>query len=337
TLHDHGHALQILLEWLSEQDDSLELVGVGHRVVHGGRRFHAPVRVTAEVLEYLQTLTPLAPNHQPPCLLGITTLQHLLPRLPQVACFDTAFHHDRPEVEQHFALPSRPELDEVRRYGFHGLSYEYIASVLPDYLGARADGKIILAHLGHGASLCALHKRRSIATTMTFTPLDGLPMGTRSGSIDPAVVLYLLQRGMSAADISDLLYFQSGLLGVSGETSDMTTLLERSSAPAKRAIEQFVHHTVRGIGSLAAALGGLDALVFTAGIGEHATPIRAAISERCEWLGLHLDGVANQLGRACISHDDSPVQGWVIATDEESMIAEHSLRVLNHHEQRSTA
>ncbi|VAW80832.1 Acetate kinase [hydrothermal vent metagenome] len=337
TLQDHGHALQILLEWLSEQDDALELVGVGHRIVHGGRRFHTPVRVTGEVLDYLQTLTALAPNHQPPCLLGITTLQRLLPRLPQVACFDTAFHHDRPEVEQHFALPSRPELDEVRRYGFHGLSYEYIARVLPDYLGTRADGKIILAHLGHGASLCALHKRRSVATTMTFTPLDGVPMGTRSGSIDPAVVLYLLQQGMSAPDISDLLYFQSGLLGVSGETGDMAALLESTTAPAQRAIEQFVHHTVRAIGSLAAALGGLDALVFTAGIGEHVTPVRAAISEGCEWLGLHLDPVANQLGRARITRDDSPVQGWVIATDEESMIAEHSLRVLNHHEQRSTA
>jgi len=337
TLHDHQHALQILLEWLSEQDDSLELLAVGHRIVHGGRRFHNPIRVTGEVLDYLQTLTALAPNHQPPCLLGITTLQRLLPRLPQVACFDTAFHYDRPEVEQHFALPSHPELDEVRRYGFHGLSYEYIAGVLPDYLDTRADGKVIVAHLGHGASLCALHKRRSIATTMTFTPLDGLPMGTRSGSIDPAVVLYLLQQGMSAADISDLLYFQSGLLGVSGETGDMTALLECNTAPAQRAIEQFVHYTVRSIGSLAAALGGLDALVFTAGIGEHAAPVRAAISEGCEWLGLHLDPVANQLGRARITQDDSPVQGWVIATDEESMIAEHSLRVLNHHEQRSTA
>ncbi len=257
TLHDHQHALQILLEWLSEETRSLELIGAGHRVVHGGRRFHTPTGVTDEVLDYLQTLTALAPNHQPPCLLGITTLQDLLPRLPQVACFDTAFHHDRPEVEQHFALPSRPELDEVRRYGFHGLSYEYIAGVLPDYLGTRADGKVIVAHLGHGASLCALHKRRSIATTMTFTPLDGLPMGTRSGAIDPAVVLYLLQQGMSAADISDLLYFQSGLLGVSGETGDMTTLLESNTAPAQRAIEQFVHYTVRNIGSLAAGCPGI--------------------------------------------------------------------------------
>jgi len=337
VIHDHQHALQILLEWLSEKAGTLKLTGAGHRVVHGGRRFHTPVHVTGEVLDYLHTLTPLAPNHQPPCLLGISTLQQLLPRLPQVACFDTAFHHDRPEVEHAFALPSRPGLDEVRRYGFHGLSYEYIASVLPEYLGERADGKVIVAHLGHGASLCALRNRRSVATTMTFTPLDGIPMGTRCGAMDPAVVLYLLQQGMSATDISSLLYFQSGLLGVSGETDDMSKLLDSGTAPAQRAIEQFVHHTVRAIGSLAAALGGLDALVFTAGIGEHAAPIRAAISEGCEWLGLHLDREANRLGRGCISRDDSPVQGRVIATDEESMIAGHSWRVLNHHEQGSSA
>jgi len=336
AIRDHQYALKILLEWLPEAAGALKLIGAGHRVVHGGRRFHAPVRVTGEVLDYLHTLTPLAPNHQPPCLLGITTLQRLLPRLPQVACFDTAFHHDRPEVEHAFALPSRPELDEVRRYGFHGLSYEYIASVLPEYLGERADGNVIVAHLGHGASLCALRNRRSVATTMTFTPLDGIPMGTRCGAMDPAVVLYLLQQGMSATDISNLLYFQSGLLGISGETDDMSKLLDSATAPAQRAIEQFVHHTVRAIGSLAAALGGLDALVFTAGIGEHAVPIRAAISESCEWLGLRLDREANRLNRACISQNDSPVQGWVIATDEESMIARHCLPILNHHEPGST-
>ncbi len=334
---DHQQALRILLEWLSENTGALKLLGAGHRVVHGGRRFHAPVRVTGEVLDYLHTLVPLAPNHQPPCLLGISTLQDLLPDLPQVACFDTAFHHDRPEVEQYFALPSRPGLEEIRRYGFHGLSYEYIAGVLPQYLGERADGKVIVAHLGHGASLCALYKRRSIATTMTFTPLDGIPMGTRCGAMDPAVVLYLLQQGMPATEISSLLYFQSGLLGVSGETGDISRLLDSGTRAAQRAVEQFVHHTVRAIGSLAAALGGLDAVVFTAGIGEHAAPIRAAISEGCEWLGLYLDREANRLGRGCISRDDSPVQGQVIATDEESMIAGHSWRVLNHHEQGSNA
>ncbi|HEC29504.1 MAG TPA: acetate/propionate family kinase [Gammaproteobacteria bacterium] len=336
AIPDHGHALQILLAWLSKEMLLQKLVGVGHRVVHGGRRFHAPVRVTEENLVYLKTLIPLAPNHQPACLLGITTLQGLQPGLPQVACFDTAFHHDRPAVEQYFALPAHPKLDDVRRYGFHGLSYEYIASILPDHLGKLADGKVIVAHLGHGASLCAMNQRRSVATTMTFTPLDGIPMGTRCGSIDPAVVLYLQDQGMTAGAVSDLLYFQSGLLGVSKETDDMAELLASSSAQAQLAIEQFVHHTVRSIGSLAAALGGVDALVFTAGIGEHAAPIRAAIGERCQWLGLYLDRSANQLGHTLISRSDSPVGAWVIGTDEESMIARHSLRVLEHHKQRNT-
>ncbi len=329
AISDHQQALQQLLVWLSEQAAAANLIGVGHRVVHGGRRFQQPVRITEDVLTYLQSLSTLAPNHQPPCLLGITTLQQLRPQLPQIACFDTAFHHDRPSVEQRFALPDRPELEEVRRYGFHGLSYEYMAKILPDHLGATADGRVIVAHLGHGASLCALHQRRSVATTMTFTPLDGIPMGTRCGAIDPAVVLYLLQQGMSEEHISDLLYFQSGLLGVSGESGDMATLLERSTESARLAIEQFVHHTVRAIGSLAAALGGVDALVFTAGIGEHAAPVRAAIGKGCEWLGLNLDSEANRLGRTRISRDDSAVSAWVIATDEEQMIAEHSLRLLD--------
>ena len=307
AISDHAQALQILLEWLSKELPSLHLVGVGHRIVHGGRRLHDPVRVSNDTLAYLNTLIPLAPNHQPACLLGITTLQDLQPRLPQVACFDTAFHHDRPAVEQYFALPSRPELDEVLRYGFHGLSYEYIASVLPDHLGELADGKVIVAHLGHGASLCAMRRRRSVATTMTFTPLDGIPMGTRCGSIDPAVVLYLLERGMAAGAIADLLYFHSGLLGLSGETDDMAELLASASAPAQQAIDQFVHHTARAIGSLAAALGGIDALVFTGGIGEQADPIRTAIGERCQWLGLQLDEMANRAGRGCISQPDSPV------------------------------
>ncbi len=333
---DHRQALKEVLAWLSEQAAATQLIGVGHRVVHGGRRFQQPLRITESVLSYLHALSALAPNHQPPCLLGITTLQQLRPELPQVACFDTAFHHQRPSVEQRFALPGRPELEEVRRYGFHGLSYEYLAKVLPDHLGEGADGRVIVAHLGHGASLCALRQRRSVATTMTFTPLDGIPMGTRCGALDPAVVLYLLQQGMDAAAISELLYFQSGLLGVSGESGDMATLLQSRREPARLAVEQFVHHTVRAIGSLAAALGGLDALVFTAGIGEHAAPVRAAIGKGCEWLGLRLDDEANRLGHTRISHADSAVSAWVIATDEEQMIAEHSLRILNHHPHRNT-
>ena len=337
VITDHAAALQLLLDWLSTDMPALDVVAAGHRVVHGGRRFHTPTLITEDSLAYLQTLTALAPNHQPPCLLGITTLQQLQPDMPQVACFDTAFHHDRPAVERHFALPSRPQLDDVQRYGFHGLSYEYIAKILPEYLGDRADGKIIVAHLGHGASLCAVQQGRSVATTMTFTPLDGIPMSTRCGSIDPAVVLYLQQQGMSPAEVSELLYFESGLLGVSGETGDMAGLLASNTTQAQRAIEQFVHHCTRAIGSLAAALGGVDALVFTAGIGEHAAPIRATICERCSWLGLRLDSKANRLGQPRISKGDSRVAAWVIATDESSMIADHTWRILNLQQQRSSA
>ena len=329
SIADHAQALRILLDWLVEQQPALQLTVAGHRIVHGGRLLHAPIRVTDDTLAYLNTLIPLAPNHQPAGLLGITALQDLQPDLPQIACFDTAFHHHRPTVEQTFALPARPELEDVRRYGFHGLSYEYIAGVLPEHLGELADGRVIVAHLGHGASLCAMQQCRSVATTMTFTPLDGIPMGTRCGSIDPAVVLYLLHQGMTTEAISDLLYFQSGLLGLSGETDDMAALLASTSAPAQQAIEQFVHHTVRAIGSLAAALGGVDALVFTGGIGEQAAPIREAICKRCKWLGLALDTDANQLNHTRISQDDSPVQAWVIRTDEESVIARHSLYLLN--------
>jgi len=329
AISDHQQALQILLEWLSKEVDLPQPTAIGHRVVHGGTRFYVPTRVTPEVLGYLQELIPLAPNHQPSNLLGISTLQALQPDLLQVACFDTAFHHNRPEVEQRFALPQHPALKAVRRYGFHGLSYQYIARVLPDYLGAAADGRVIVAHLGHGASLCALHERRSVATTMTFTPLDGIPMGTRCGAIDPAVVLYLLQQGMTPEAVSELLYFQSGLLGLSGISDDMVELLKHPTTQSQFAIDLFVHHTVRAIGSLAATLGGVDAVVFTAGIGEHAAPVRAAICNGCEWLGLVLDEHANQRGQPCITQENSSVQAWVIATDEEQVIAEQTFAVMN--------
>ena len=322
-----------MLDWLAKDASSLKIAAAGHRVVHGGTRLHEPTLMNDEVIAYLQTLIPLAPNHQPPSLQGIAALQQLRPGLPQVACFDTAFHHDRSEVEQHFALPVRPELEAVQRFGFHGLSYEYIAQALPSHLGKNADGKVIIAHLGHGASLCAMNGRRSVATTMTFTPLDGIPMGTRCGSIDPAVVLYLQQQGMKAEEVSDLLYFQSGLLGVSGASGNMADLLEHKTPQAAQAIEQFVHHTARAIGSLAAALEGLDALIFTAGIGEHSPVIREAICRRCEWLGLALDAEANRAGGPCISQVHSPVQAWVIGTDEEQMIAEHTARLLSKNRQ----
>ena len=326
---DHHHALQILLNWLSEITDLSQLLGTGHRVVHGGHRFDRSVRITADVLEYLQSLIPLAPNHQPANLLGITTLQNIQVNLPQVACFDTAFHRTRADVEQCFALPPHPSLKAVRRYGFHGLSYQYIVSVLADYPAIAPDGKIIIAHLGHGASLCAIHKRRSVATSMTFTPLDGLPMGTRCGSIDPAVVLYLLQQGMSEKEISNLLYFQSGLLGVSGVSDSLAELLQHPSTQAKFAIDLFVHHAIRTIGSLAAALNGVDTVIFTAGIGEHAVTIREAICKGCAWLGMQLDEKANLTGQPCITEKNSLVQAWVIPTDEQRIIAEQTLAIIN--------
>jgi acetate kinase len=272
-LDDHEQALDMIMDWLAQSRGSHELIAAGHRVVHGGTRYRAPVTITDEVHTYLQSLVPLAPNHQPANLRGIAALERLQPGLTQVACFDTEFHRGQAEVEQRFALPLRPELNVVRRYGFHGLSYEHIAKVLPAHLGDLANGRVIAAHLGHGASLCAMRERRSVATSMTFTPLDGLPMGTRCGSVDPGIVLYLLQQqGMTAQEVSDLLYFQSGLLGVSGHSSDMAELLQQHSDEARLAIDMFVHHTVRAIGSLAAALGGLDALIFTGGIGGHSAP-----------------------------------------------------------------
>ncbi len=332
-VRDHDQALRLLCDWLAGEAGAFDIVAAGHRVVHGGTRLHEPTLVNEEVLSYLHSLTALAPNHQPASLAGIVALQELQPGLMQIACFDTAFHRCLPDVEQRFALPPRPELEAVRRYGFHGLSYEYIANVLPERIGPTARGRIIVAHLGHGASLCAMRACRSVATTMTFTPLDGLPMGTRCGSLDPAAVLYLLQQGMSAQGISDLLYFQSGLLGVSGLTDDMAELLESEMPSAAEAIEQFVHQIVRAIGSLSAALQGLDALVFTAGIGEHSVAIRQAICLRCEWLGLGLDEKANRSGNSCISRPDSPVQAFIIGTDEERMIAEHTFGLFNEHQQ----
>lgn len=328
-IENHAQALSTLLTWLSEQPGDTTLSAVGHRLVHGGTRFTTPALVTDEVLHYLETLIPLAPNHLPANLAGVTALQALQPDLPQTACFDTAFHTTQADVEQQFALPHREVLNGVKRYGFHGLSYEYIASVLPDHLGETADGKVIVAHLGHGASLCAMHRRHSVATTMTFTPLDGVPMGTRCGSIDPAVVLYLLEQGMTSQEISDLLYFESGLLGVSGISDDVRTLLDSEAPQARFAIDLFVHHTVRAIGSLAAALGGLDALVFTGGIGEHSMQIRSAIATGCKWLGLELDEAANQGGASCISTAASPVKTRVIPTHEELMIARHTLAMLS--------
>ena len=326
-IRDHTDAINSILSWLWAYLAEGTLLAVGHRVVHGGQHFSAPVLVDADVLAELETLVPLAPLHQPHNLKAIRALLESRPSLPQVACFDTAFHRTQPDVAQRFAIPRRFADEGVRHYGFHGLSYEYIASVLPTLEPKLADARIIIAHLGSGASLCALHKGRSIATTMGFSPLDGLVMGTRCGAIDPGVLLYLMDRhGMDARALEHLLYHQSGLLGVSGISSDMRTLLESCDPRAQEAIELFVYRAGREIGSLAAALGGLDALVFTGGIGEHSDLIRAQVCRQAAWLGLELDEAANAATATRISMLDSKISAWIVPTDENLMIAHHTLR-----------
>jgi acetate kinase len=326
----HDGAIAFLADFLREQLGAHRLAAVGHRVVHGGLAYAAPVRLTAEIVGHLEQFIPLAPLHQPHNLKPIRLLLANQPQLPQVACFDTAFHRGQPEVAQAFALPREITDRGVRRYGFHGLSYEYIASVLPQYDPRAAAGRTVVLHLGNGASLCAIHGGRSVASTMGFTAVDGLPMGTRSGNLDPGVVLYLLDElKMDARAIEKLLYQQSGLLGVSGISSDMRTLLASDESQAQFAVELFVYRIGRELGSLAAALGGLDALVFTAGIGEHAAPIRERVCRAAAWLGVALDPVANAAGGPRISTADSRVSAWVIPTNEELMIARHTRRLLN--------
>jgi acetate kinase len=322
----HEDALAVLLRWLGERFPQEELIAAGHRIVHGGSRFTKPVRIDATVIAELTRLIPLAPLHQPHHLAAIAALSKLHPSLPQFACFDTSFHHTQPPVATAFALPRRLTDEGIRRYGFHGLSYEYIASVLPDVIGARdAQGRVVVAHLGSGASMCAMKQCRSVATTMGFTALDGLMMGRRCGSLDPGVVLYLMQeKGMTASAISDLLYNSSGLLGVSGLCDDMRTLLASDKPHAAEAVDLFVYRIGRELGSLAAALDGLDALVFTAGIGEHAPEIRRRVCEQATWLGVHLDEAANVAGGPRITASDSSPSAWVIPTNEDLMIARHT-------------
>lgn len=318
---DHAGALRTILGWLDECASEVKIGAVGHRVVHGGLSYGRAVRIDAGVTADLERLIPLAPLHQPHNLAAVRALAEVAPGLPQVACFDTAFHRTQPRVAQLFALP-RVLLDSgVRRYGFHGLSYEYIARRLPDYAPA---GKVVVAHLGSGASLCALCDGRSVESTMGFTAVDGLPMGTRTGALDPGVVLYLLQeRGYDASAIEKLLYKESGLLGVSGISNDMRDLLESDDPNAAEAVDLFVYHVGKHVAALASALEGLDALVFTAGIGENAAVVRERICKRAGWLGVRLDPEANRRGGPRISTESSPVSVWVIPTDEELMIALH--------------
>jgi acetate kinase len=322
----HDDALRKILDWIETRTTGTEVVAAGHRVVHGGVRYTAPVALTPEVLSQLDALVPLAPLHQPHNLAPIRSLARLKPALPQVACFDTAFHTSQAPVAQTFALPFALSESGIKRYGFHGLSYEYIASVLGEHLGEAADGRVVVAHLGAGASMCAMRGRRSVATTMGFTALEGLPMGTRTGAIDPGVILHLMnERGMSLAAVTELLYKHSGLLGMSGVSSDVRDLLASDSPRAARALDVFVYRVGRELGSLAAALGGLDALVFTAGIGEHAASIRARVCRDAGWLGVGLDEAANDRGGPRISEPGSRASVWVIATNEELMIARHTL------------
>jgi acetate kinase len=304
--------------------------GVGHRVVHGGLHYVEPVLVDERVMSDLTTLVPLAPLHQPHNLAAIVAVGATAPNLRQVACFDTAFHRNQPAIAQEFALPRDYTAKGILRYGFHGLSYEYIVSALPGVAPDCADGKLIVAHLGNGASMSAIDKKRSIANTMSFTAVDGLPMGTRTGSLDPGIILYLLrQEGMDAQGLEKLIYYQSGLLGVSGLSSDMRTLLSSREPLAAKAIDLFVYRVGRELGSLAAALGGLDALVFTAGIGENAAEIRARVCRGARWLGIELDEEANARHGPRISTRGSSVAAFVVPTDENLMIARHTRALLD--------
>ncbi|MET3479162.1 acetate/propionate family kinase [Variovorax atrisoli] len=338
TLHDvplegaqasHQGALAALLDWHAKQSGAGRIAAVGHRIVHGGADFVAPVRIDDGVLEALAKLEPLAPLHQPHNLAGVRAAMAAFDGVPQVACFDTAFHAVQPEVNRRFALPRELHDAGVRRYGFHGLSYESIVAQFAGIAPELAQRRVIVAHLGNGASMCAIAQGRSVATTMTFSPLDGLTMGTRCGHLDAAVVLYLMRsRGMSADEVEALLFRRSGLLGISGVSSDMRVLEASAEPAAAEAIGHFAEQVVQHMGSLAAALRGVDAIVFTGGIGENGAALRERILEDCEWMGVNVDAAANRSGAARLTTAESPVSAWVLRTDEEAVIARHTARVL---------
>jgi acetate kinase len=325
SVGDARAALEQLAGWLRSRFQGTHVLGVGHRVVHGGASYAAPVLVTPKVMDDLRALVPLAPLHQPHNLAAIDAVSERLPTAPQVACFDTGFHRGHDAVADLVPLPLDIRRGGVQRYGFHGLSYEYIASALPGVAPDIASGRVIVAHLGSGASLCAMKARRSVDTSFGFTALDGLCMGTRPGAIDPGVVLYLFQQlGMSAKDVETILYKKSGLLGVSGISNDMRNLLASPEPAARLAVDYFVYRVAKEIGALAAVLGGIDALVFTAGIGERSAAIRARIGEASAWLGIEIDPESNTHHGPRISTSRSRVSAWVIPTNEELMIARHT-------------
>ena len=329
SVTDASTALDTLAGWLRSRYGSARVLGVGHRVVHGGAKFSGPTVVTPSVLDDLRKLVPLAPLHQPYNLAAIEAVAARLPAVPQVACFDTSFHRGQAGVAEVIPLPRDLVRSGIQRYGFHGLSYEYIASALPQVAPEIAGGRVIVAHLGSGASLCALKNGRSVDHSLGFTALDGLCMGTRPGAVDPGVILYLFQElGLSAKEVETILYKKSGLLGISGISNDMRDLIDSREPAAQLAVDYFVYRATKEIGALAAVLGGIDGLVFTAGIGENSAAVRARICEACAWLGVDLDQEANARRTPRISRSGSRVSAWVIPTNEELMIARHTATLL---------
>jgi acetate kinase len=325
----HAQAFDALLKWFTATYTGWEITAVGHRVVHGGERYSQPTVIDAQVLTHLTSFTPLAPLHQPHNVAGIVALQTLLPNVPQVACFDTAFHRSQPQVAQMFGLPRSITAEGVKRYGFHGLSYEFIARALPEH-SSRADGRVVVAHLGNGASMAAMVNRKCVATTLGFSTIDGLVMGTRCGNLDPGVILHLMEtKNLTVKDMTKMLYKESGLLGVSGISQDMRTLLSSDKPEAQEAVDLFCYRIARELGSLAAAAGGLDAVVFTGGIGEHAAEVRHRVCIQSEWLGIRLNPEANARHDLHISAGNSSVDVLVIPTNEEWMMAHHAQTLLS--------
>ncbi len=324
----HSAALDAMLQWFLATYTGWQIVAVGHRVVHGGERYSKPIVVDATVLGHLESFIPLAPLHEPHNVAGIKALQALLPEVPQIACFDTAFHRSQPDVAQLFGLPRALTAEGIKRYGFHGLSYEYIARALPQH-SHRANGRVVVAHLGNGASMAAMVNRKCVATTLGFSTIDGLMMGTRCGNIDPGLILHLMEtKGFTVKDMTRILYKESGLLGVSGISQDMRTLLASSKPEAHEAVELFCYRIARELGSLAAAAGGIDALVFTGGIGEHAAEVRRRVCLQSEWLGIRVNPEANARHDIVISAGNSSVDVLVVPTNEEWMMAHHAQTLL---------
>ena len=328
-LKNGGPAVEVLATWLRSKFGGGRVLGVGHRVVHGGPAYAAPVQVETKTLADLQALAPLAPLHLPYNIAAIEAVFERLPDVPQVACFDTSYHRGRAAVTEIVPLPREMRDAGMQRYGFHGLSYEYIASVLPEVAPEIAGRRVVVAHLGSGASLCAMKNGRSVDTTLSVTALDGLCMGTRPGSLDPGAVLHLVQgMGLSAQEVEAVLYKKSGLLGISGISNDMRDLLESDAEEARLAVDYFVYSAAKHVAAMAAVLQGLDGIVFTAGIGENSAEIRRRILGACAWLGIEVDGPANDRGGPRLSTAASRVSAWVVPTNEELMIARHTAALL---------